>query len=471
MNRNAEAVKKLHRLLTQKPSYIDEENGSAWYLFGQAVLTMDGKERAFRIWLRGLQRLKKEDLVDPFLNHAFVRLAIQLDKEKHYNLITEAFYDLLARADVQRHRAMLERIHKQCEFFLPEGRQRHMERMLNKPGLNVHPGRMLLEYWRRSDLTPATLVNERLIEHLQRVEYAGQHYASDHVRGFDDRGKIYVRLGKPNRIAYAPHDILLVDNRPHEKWYYDSIARGLNFVFVDFEKGRGFERVVLDFQSEDFHQKVTPKVATDALSRVGLLPIQVRTARFQESNGATRLELYFGLRKKDLMVKSLEPLLPTDTLRVKLVTTIENSSSWPTSTDRQTVAEFTGNDRLEDDMLVFWLATTTHQDSFYVSGQVETWFSSFGTEFTQEANASLQNAWQNSHSHSEKLFKLSAFRTELNKALRAEGAPLLMSDLQLAHQVLVDPEHPTRNKGNLKVEPYPFQRVFRNQLLFLYFEI
>ena len=64
------------------------------------------------------------------------------------------------------------------------------------PGL----GERLTMWWRRRDPLPATTSNERIEEHLTRVAFASHKYRrDDDVRGFDDRGEIYIRLGKPSR--------------------------------------------------------------------------------------------------------------------------------------------------------------------------------------------------------------------------------------------------------------------------------
>ena len=49
------------------------------------------------------------------------------------------------------------------------------------------------------DPAPATAVNERFVEHLERASYAHAHYLSeDSPTGLDARGETYVRLGAPN---------------------------------------------------------------------------------------------------------------------------------------------------------------------------------------------------------------------------------------------------------------------------------
>ena len=97
------------------------------------------------------------------------------------------------------------------------------------PGL----GARLTLWWRRQDPLPATTPNERLEEHLTRVAFASHKYQrDDDVRGFDDRGEIYIRLGKPSRSKSITirTAALLVDpyasNIPeNEFWVYKQRTR------------------------------------------------------------------------------------------------------------------------------------------------------------------------------------------------------------------------------------------------------
>ena len=66
-------------------------------------------------------------------------------------------------------------------------------------------GGMLLGRIALLDPAPATAVNERFVEHLERVSYAHAHYASEgSPTGLDARGETYVRLGAP--AAYKTID-------------------------------------------------------------------------------------------------------------------------------------------------------------------------------------------------------------------------------------------------------------------------
>ncbi|MFQ5630031.1 MAG: GWxTD domain-containing protein, partial [bacterium] len=56
-------------------------------------------------------------------------------------------------------------------------------------------------FWIEKDPTPTTVLNERLIEHWQRIAYARKNFNKTNSApyGTDDRGPIYVKYGKPDR--------------------------------------------------------------------------------------------------------------------------------------------------------------------------------------------------------------------------------------------------------------------------------
>lgn len=96
----------------------------------------------------------------------------------------------------------------------------------------------LQTFWRRRDLTPATVRNERLIEHYQRLKVAREKYFAMLAPGYDDRGMIYVRFGPPDNYVISAGDIDAVGS---ESWVYH---RGKDIVF-DFAD-RGFQFVLVD---------------------------------------------------------------------------------------------------------------------------------------------------------------------------------------------------------------------------------
>lgn len=84
-------------------------------------------------------------------------------------------------------------------------------------------------FWLVRDLTPATEVNERLVEHYQRLNYARKYYSSIDWRGYDDRGRIYIKYGEPDEIVSDPVPSF---SYPLETWAYYRFGSAITFDFV-----------------------------------------------------------------------------------------------------------------------------------------------------------------------------------------------------------------------------------------------
>ncbi len=114
--------------------------------------------------------------------------------------------------------------------------------------IEARPGRTLVTWWNQQDPLPATPVNERLVEHLQRVRDAERLFPdSGSSAGFDERGFVYVRLGRPRTRATLhidTHRMVRALNRagivpagsfaplPNEFWEYRHLGESVHYLFV-----------------------------------------------------------------------------------------------------------------------------------------------------------------------------------------------------------------------------------------------
>ncbi len=106
----------------------------------------------------------------------------------------------------------------------------------------------IVSWWHQQDPLPATLYNERVEEHLYRVYHAQREYA--HQRdplGVDDRGRVFVRLGRPWREAVItlqspklltlPLEFRLPRN---EIWVYRDVHDDAHYLFVQLSRRRPY---------------------------------------------------------------------------------------------------------------------------------------------------------------------------------------------------------------------------------------
>ena len=109
-------------------------------------------------------------------------------------------------------------------------------------------GTELVHWWRSRDPLPASPINERLIEHVQRVHHSETHFASDvQPTGFDERGEVYVRYGRPERELVVKFDEPEFTDKLYEFgfvlnqsdfpanvfWRYGHIDGTGNYLFVE----------------------------------------------------------------------------------------------------------------------------------------------------------------------------------------------------------------------------------------------
>ncbi len=571
-----EAEKQLLHLIQLQPTFIDSARGSAWYLLGELLLKNKHAGAAFDSLSRGLEVLKTDNLFDLHLAGAFTKLAIQLEKEKQYEQVTDLFYQILVRARLPRNEAMLARLYEQSKFLLSPEQQKEFEKMMEAPRANRPPGQLLRQFWRGRDATPATLLNERLIEHLQRVEHALKFYANSIPRGFDDRGMIYVKLGKPSGTASAGisgRDIRSnYSFKANEVWFYNFIDPDLYFPFVHLQDKRGYvlvdgieeaisggttankwrslvpriasrdslgrsgnigltsdtpeidtriyfykqlavasplfyervneledlllqrqyepsplpatyytqmavsQMISLDFREESFREQMTPVEVTNILAAESL-PLVFRTARFLEPDGSTRVEIYLGLRKRDLVLKEN---YDRKTIMLKMSATVEDATFWPVVEPQTAIVlptfdapkDSTGDAPANKNAVVEALTVKVNIDTFYVSGEVGGWLTSVARQ-PQLALSNEDSQESYLYLNSEKLMRLASFRSSQLTALLLDANlnQHFMSDLQISRQIQTRENSQATSKDDLIIEPYPFYRVERRHPLFLYFEI
>jgi GWxTD domain-containing protein len=106
--------------------------------------------------------------------------------------------------------------------------------------------RFIEDVWRSRDPDPDTEENEFKQQFYERVAYANEHFSSGKPGRMTDRGRIYIKFGKPDEVESHPTGGSY--NRPYsegggstttypfEKWFYryiPNIRSGIELEFVD----------------------------------------------------------------------------------------------------------------------------------------------------------------------------------------------------------------------------------------------
>jgi GWxTD domain-containing protein len=106
--------------------------------------------------------------------------------------------------------------------------------------------RFIEDFWRARDPDPDTEENEFKQQFYERVAYANEHFSSGKPGRMTDRGRIYIKFGKPDEVESHPTGGTYerpwsegggsTSTYPFEKWFYryiPNIRSGIELEFVD----------------------------------------------------------------------------------------------------------------------------------------------------------------------------------------------------------------------------------------------
>ena len=170
--------------------------------------------------------------------------------------VSSSYLEILERADASTSEVERQIIHKhlaQVLFLLPDSLQDEVltkEYQHQESVVPIAPdaGHRIASWWRAQDPLPATVFNERVIEHLIRANNAHDQFADQgSLTGFDDRGRVFVRFGPPRTRTVIQTDLLesrkvlqqFAISLPgpmvvpsNEFWAYRHVDDRLQFVFL-----------------------------------------------------------------------------------------------------------------------------------------------------------------------------------------------------------------------------------------------
>jgi GWxTD domain-containing protein len=123
--------------------------------------------------------------------------------------------------------------------------------------------RFIEEIWYSRDPDPDTEENEFKEQFYERVAYANEHFSSGKPGRKTDRGRIYIKFGKPDEIESHPAGGAYerptnegggsTSTYPFEKWFYrnlPNVANGVELEFVD-PSGSGEYRLARNPDEKD----------------------------------------------------------------------------------------------------------------------------------------------------------------------------------------------------------------------------
>lgn len=123
---------------------------------------------------------------------------------------------------------------------------------------NEEREKFITHFWNLRDPDPDTEENEYRDQYYERIAYANEHYTSGKPGWKSDRGRIYIKFGKPDEIESHPSGGRYqrmsyegggsISAYPFEKWFYrhlPGVGSGIEIEFVD-PTGSGEYRIARD---------------------------------------------------------------------------------------------------------------------------------------------------------------------------------------------------------------------------------
>ena len=229
-----QAEKLLRQLAARDSRYQEPSGRSAWHQLGLALERQEKIAEAVQVMRQGWDSLRIASAHDWYLNYDLARLYAENLSAGNAGLITELVYAVFKNSTPAQQPDLWKRLYEETVFMLdkPE-RAQFKKQVADKKG---EPGRILLKFFRREDAFPGTPANEALLVYFQRAAQARAEFAhSQSPAGFDDRGNIYVRLGKPWRV-FTDHSGMMGDVGwalyPYEVWFYNPLHPDVYYTFI-----------------------------------------------------------------------------------------------------------------------------------------------------------------------------------------------------------------------------------------------
>jgi len=235
----------LRQFLAENSLFQEPSGKSAWYQLGLVLERQDEKFAAIEVLEQGLDTLKSAGLNDWYLNYDLARMYAENRIEDRESQITKLVYEVLQNVTLKYQPDLWQRIVDVIYFSLNDSERVQLEKSLTKQISS--PGQVLYNFFRREDPNPITEQNELITIVFQRLAEARDQFADySSPRGYDDRGDIYVRLGKPWKI-YPNHSGILGEIGyaiyPYELWLYPQIHPDLYITFMR-ERGHNYFELV-----------------------------------------------------------------------------------------------------------------------------------------------------------------------------------------------------------------------------------
>ncbi|MDZ7360290.1 MAG: GWxTD domain-containing protein [candidate division KSB1 bacterium] len=154
---------------------------------------------ALDAWLAAHQMTGPQGQTDFRVAIAFIELATRHNASAYYAAASEMYLQSLLEKNLLSYKNELREEIERLAPLLNEKQYADWNLSLSQNDTSL--GAKMRGFWIEKDPAPTTEINERLLEHWERVAHAREHFtkASNTAYKTDDRGLIYVKFGKPDK--------------------------------------------------------------------------------------------------------------------------------------------------------------------------------------------------------------------------------------------------------------------------------
>jgi len=185
-------------LLFLAPAFLNAQTDDQDWLNRGWVAEYEGNfDGALEIWEEAKEKLT---VSDARIGFEYIRLVTERNIRDKYAQASQMYYWALRDPYSGQNKIAIKQEFDRLRPIIGEGIYRQWTEWWEQenPELSVD----MLGFWTQLDPTPSLLNNGRLIEHWERIALAKRTYtkARNTVYNTDDRGKIFVRYGAPDRV-------------------------------------------------------------------------------------------------------------------------------------------------------------------------------------------------------------------------------------------------------------------------------
>jgi len=201
---------------------------------------------ALETWYTGKETYSTQNKNDPRIGIAYIELAASLNDKNFYSNAVQMYMWGFSGKSIEPYRKIISEEIARIEPLLDDEEIKTLKSLLNNNDPELI--KYIREFWFKKDVTATTELNERLLEHWERITYARAHFTKAHNSpyGTDDRGTIFVKYGHPKfiRSGRLGNDIIELKNRIDEiKIDRES---NLNVEVIDRFGKKGIDAIITD---------------------------------------------------------------------------------------------------------------------------------------------------------------------------------------------------------------------------------